>query len=277
MRPLAFVKYYEKASTILRADQVAEALRRHGASAVSIEAAQLGSVRDHVLVFIKTSRLDHLALARARRNLLVLDVHDTLVFKRRIKNRRLFDGLIFTHARQLEDFGDRRRVCRVIPMHADPRFGPHRAGWNTLEAAYFGDRRSLAMFGRLPGVECFDSNYFEVAARFNCHLSVREPGLDQLYKPAVKVAVAAACGALLITTADCASRELLGDAYPYYTDPDRAALLATLERARAELGGATWRAALEQLAIARERTRLERAVLDYVELFGCLEKRAPRP
>lgn len=278
MRPVAFVKYYEKASTILRADQMEEALRSEGVDAVSIRAAELSAIRGRVLVFIKTSRLDHLLSAKVRGNLLVLDVHDTVVFKRRIKNRRLFDGILFTHHRQLEDFGDSRRLCRVLPIHADPRFRPHTAGWQRLEVAYLGDRRSFAQFGEIPGVACFDSDYFDVAPRFNCHVAVRAPGRESDYKPAIKVATAAACGALLITTRDSATRELLGDDYPYYTNPNAADLLETIAGARADLGGPRWRAALDRLAQVAAVLTLAYSARQYLRFFSELEsgRIAPR-
>jgi hypothetical protein len=85
--PVAFVKYYEKGSTVMGADQIAAGLRRRGWEASSIPAREIGAQRRGVLVFIKTSRLDHLLLARSRGHRLVLDVQDTVVFKRRIKNR----------------------------------------------------------------------------------------------------------------------------------------------------------------------------------------------
>src|SRR5579872_6850878 len=84
--PVAFVKYYEKGSTVMGADQIAEGLAARGWNARSIPVAELPGVRGGILVFIKTSRLDHLLLAKARGNKLVLDVQDTVVFKRRIKN-----------------------------------------------------------------------------------------------------------------------------------------------------------------------------------------------
>src|SRR5882724_5859399 len=66
--PVAFVKYYEKGSTVMGADQIAEGLAARGWNVRSIPVAELASVRDGVLVFIKTSRLDHLLLAKARGN-----------------------------------------------------------------------------------------------------------------------------------------------------------------------------------------------------------------
>src|SRR6478672_287532 len=77
--PVAFVKYYEKGSTVMGADQIAEGLAARGWNARSIPVAELGGVRGGILVFIKTSRLDHLLRAKARGNRLVLDVQDTVV------------------------------------------------------------------------------------------------------------------------------------------------------------------------------------------------------
>src|SRR5215210_1067778 len=131
--PVVFVKYYEKGSTVLGADQIAEGLRGRGWDARSIPVRELRGLRHGIAVFIKTSRLDHLLLARARGNRLALDVQDTVVFKRRIKNRWLFDALIFKNRRQLADFGrhrrhrrhrsryGHRRLDRVISHQWDPR------------------------------------------------------------------------------------------------------------------------------------------------------------
>src|SRR4051812_14956347 len=92
--PVAFVKYYEKGSTVMGADQIAAGLAARGWNAVSIPVRELPTIRQGILIFIKTSRFDQLLLARRRGNRLVLDVQDTVVFKRRIKNRWLFDALI---------------------------------------------------------------------------------------------------------------------------------------------------------------------------------------
>ena len=54
---IAFVKYYDKASTLLAGEQVATALIARGWSADVVPARELGRIRrPHVLVFIKTSR-----------------------------------------------------------------------------------------------------------------------------------------------------------------------------------------------------------------------------
>src|SRR5258708_37448765 len=84
-REVCFVKYYQKGSTDIAADQMAVALQRRGIAARSLFAGELGSARDAVLVFIKRADLLDLLRARRRGNALVLDVQDTLVFKRGLR------------------------------------------------------------------------------------------------------------------------------------------------------------------------------------------------
>ena len=266
--PVAFIKYYEKGSTVLGADQIAEGLRGRGWDARSIPVRELRNLRHGIAVFIKTSRLDHLLLARARGNRLVLDVQDTVVFKRRIKNRWLFDALIFKNRRQLADFGrrrGRRRLDRVIYHQCDARYAPNQAPRDRLALGYLGEPRSFELWDRLPGVECV-TDYFDQAARFNCHLSIRRPGREFLYKPNCKLSTAAACEANLITTRDESAVELLGEDYPFYCDPEPESILAAVERARAVFGSAEWYAGLERMRAIRELTRLDR-VLDEYEIL----------
>lgn len=271
MRPIRFVKYYEKASTVLSGDQIAGELARRGLDARSVPAAEALSARDSILVFIKTSRLDHLLGARRRGNRTVLDVQDTPVFKRRLKNGWLFDGAIFRNRRQLADLARRGWCSEVIAHQWDPRYRPHEVPDGEFRAAYLGDRRSLAFFGELPGVDCFESDYFDRAPAYNCHLSVRRPGREFLYKPGAKVSTAAACRAVLVTTPDVTAVELLGEDYPFYCGSDRDSVVAALGRAREAAGGPLWRAALGRLEAIRERTRLERIADDHLAFFERLE------
>lgn len=265
--PVAFVKYYEKGSTVMGADQIAEGLRDRGWNARSIPVRELASVERGILVFIKTSRLDHLLLARARGNRLVLDIQDTVVFKRRIKNLWLYDALILKNRRQLADFGRPGRADCLIYHQWDPRYSVNEAPRDRLALGYLGLSRSLALWGRLPDVEYVDDGYFEAAKRFNCHLSIREPGREFLYKPNCKVSTAAACDANLITTRDESTVELLGEDYPFYCEPERGSILAAIERARSAFGSREWLRGLERMRQVRELTGIGRVLEDYESLF----------
>jgi len=265
--PIAFVKYYEKGSTVMGGDQIAAGLQDRGWNARSIPVGELRGVERGILVFIKTSRLDHLLLARARGNRLVLDVQDTVCFKRRIKNRWLYDALILKSRRQLADFGRPDSADCLIYHQWDPRYSVHQAPRDRLALGYLGLSRSLALWGRLPGVEYVDHGYFEAAKRFNCHLSIREPGREFIYKPNCKVSTAAACDANLISTRDDSTVELLGEDYPFYCEPERGSIMEAIERARAAFGGAEWRRGLERMRQVRERTSLSRVLDDYEALL----------
>jgi hypothetical protein len=265
---------------VMGADQIAEGLAARGWNVRSIPVAEIASVRDGVLVFIKTSRLDHLLLAKARGNQLALDVQDTVVFKRRIKNRWLFDSLIFKSQRQLDDFGrpDRRDGAdRIIYHQWDPRYVVNQAPRDRMALGYLGLARSLTHWGQLPDVEYCDGDYFAAGLRYNCHLSVREPGREFLYKPNCKVSTAAACDANLITTRDLTTVELLGEDYPYYCEPERESILAAIERARASFGTPLWQRGLERMRQVRELTGMESVLDEYEALLRRLAARCRVP
>jgi hypothetical protein len=265
--PVAFIKYYEKGSTVMGGDQIAEGLRERGWNARSIPVAELASVERGILIFIKTSRLDHLLLARARGNRLVLDVQDTVVFKRWIKNRWLYDALLFKSRRQLADFGRPGRADCLIYHQWDPRYSVNQAPRDRMVLGYLGLSRSLSLWGQLPGVEYVDKGYFEAGKRFNCHLSIREPGREFLYKPNCKVSTAAACEANLITTRDESTVELLGEDYPFYCEPERGSILQTIERARAAFGTPEWQRGLERMREVREITSMDSVLDEYEALL----------
>lgn len=273
MRPVRFLKYYDKVSTIIGGDHIAGELQRRGLDARVITPGELPTVRDAFVVFIKTSRLRDLIRARLQKNLLAIDVQDTVVFKRRIKHRRFYHGAIFRNQRQLADYSYPRQVEHVIPHQADPRYAVNEAPRDEFRLAYLGDPRSMSFFGRHPEIPSINADFFEQAKKYNCHLSLREGARDFLYKPNLKVSTAAACHAALITTRDVSSVELLGEDYPYYTDPDAVSVEQAIENARATFGGPVWELALSRLAAAREVTRLENVVDRYLLFFEALERR----
>src|SRR6185503_2535530 len=271
-RDVVFVKYYQKGSTDIAADQMTVALQRHGIAARSVFASELATVRDAVLVFIKRADLLDLLAARARGNALVVDVHDTIVFRRGVRWSALYDGMIFRNQRGCADFGRGRPGAVVIPHHWDDRYSPHRAPLDRLRLCYIGERRSFPEeWEPLPSVELVVDDWFGRAAAFNSHLSMRRPGREMLYKPNLKVATAAVCEAVLITTRDASAVEHLGEGYPFYCGPERDEVVAAIRRAETQVGGAAWQEALAILAEVKRRTSLERITelyVDYLQRFG---------
>lgn len=272
-RQVFFVKYWERGSTAIGADQMAPAVERLGVAARSIPAAEIGGLRDSILVFVKRADLGHLLAARARGNRCVLDVQDTLVFRRWISHWPLYDGVIFRNRRQQADYAPRRAVSRTIYQHWDPRYRPHVNGHGGVRVGYLGIPRSLDTRARLPEVEMVDADgWFARCGAFDAHLSVRGTRRELLYKPNAKVATAAACEAVLITTRDAAALELLGDDYPFYLEAAApGAVAAGIARARRAHGGAEWDEALARLRALRDELAIERVAERYLELFRALD------
>jgi hypothetical protein len=264
LRPLVFVKYYDKASTLLGADQISQGLRERGHESHSIYPDRIAEFRDSIMIFIKTSKLSDLIRARRQGNTTVLDIHDTVVFKRRIKNSWAFDGLLFRNSCQFRDFGRSNKNDRMIYLHWDPRFQPHVVSDGQVRITYLGDRRSLRLWNQLPGVTCYDDDYFNRAKHFNCHLSIRQPGREFRYKPGIKVSTAAACGAVLITTADQGATELLGSDYPFYSGHEINQVRQAIQRIQEAPGGPEWNEAQRRLREVRQRTCLDRILDDYI-------------
>ena len=268
MRGIYFVKYNDRASTVMGGDQIAEALRARGYDAWTVSPREVRDVRDAILVFIKTSRWWHVERARSNGNRTVLDVQDTVAFNRRIKNQRLFDGMIWKNRRQLKDFGRPSQANRILYHQWDPRYVPNSLDGSRLAIGYFGIANSFPFWGGVPGVDCFDEGYFRHALDYNCHVSVRTPGREYLYKPNCKVSTAAACAANLITTRDVSSVELLGDDYPFYVDSGGVyGVLAGIEKARETFRGPEWRRGLERMREVREKTSMPRVIDGYIDYF----------
>jgi hypothetical protein len=173
----------------------------------------------------------------------------------------------FAQARMVE-FGIASRVRGAPDLTLA---GAALLGAYVLRVGYLGDPRSMRLYGKIPGVAFVSDDYFAHLGRFNCHLSLRSGSKEMRYKPAVKVSIAAACGANIVTTRDASAIELLGEDYPYYTEPGLDAVTATIEHARATLGGPVWRAGLERMRGVAERTRLDRLLDSYVDFFASFD------
>lgn len=251
-------------SVILRADHIAEAVGApcgHG----------LGDAgAGEVVVFTKFVRdVSLLHEARARGCVVAFDVIDLLCYPNREQSWfGLIDCVIVPNQRAAMDFRAKFPAATefpVIPHQWDHRIAGT-APNDFFLAGYVG--RGFNLAEQLPTyVEVVEESEEQLRAlpRFNCHLQDREPGPAWNWKPATKVAQAAGVGAVIVTRPDCSSVELLGEDYPYYAP---GTLTRTLERAKADFGGATWERALQTMARVKSETSREAIAAK----FAALEK-----
>lgn len=281
MRPVYFVKYFDKGSTILGGELMCETLGEKGIDARMINASDLSRVRDSILIFIKKGEFQHLIPARLRRNILVLDTQDIMAVSQqwlgierqgRLKNRSLYHAVIFRSQKALADFGDGNGTSTMIYLPWNPQYAPNRVSDDDFRIAYLGDPRSFRYWDQLPDLPCIpEDRFFAEAPDYNCHISIRADPREADYKPTCKVSTAAACNANLITTRDAASLEVLGPDYPYYTEPDIDSVLQAIEKARATLGGEIWKAGLERMREVYASHDPETITLQYVDFLSRLD------
>lgn len=271
-RPVVFVKYFDKGSTVLGAHQMADGLVARGIESRVIYASELSEVSNSILIFIKTSKLPDLVRAKARGNALILDVQDTLSLKRRLKNQRLYDGVIFRSQKPMDDYARPSFKSANIYLQWNPRFRPNTVGDTEFRLAYLGDPRSFTLWGEIPDLPCIgEDRFFDECTEYNCQISIRVPPREVLYKPTCKTATAAACHANLITTRDEATLELLGEDYPYYTEPDAASVQAAIAKARDTFGTDVWHAGLEKMRSVKESHHIDRILERYVEYLSAFD------
>lgn len=254
----------------MRARQLAGALCARG-HAVMLRtgpgALALAGVRDAIVVLVKDQPWRMSALA-ARGNRLVLDAID-------------FDpdrqALGSVHAVICASDHVRARLARRCPStplavvyhHADPRLSPHRAGWERLRLVYSGEKEnSRFLSGEIPGLATVPFRSDDWTRRmtdYNAHFSARlAPS-----KSVVKLANAAALGAVYLAGAEPGCVELLGADYPFFLrDPtDLAAVRADVARLGEAVGTPALAQAVERIVALRPRLTLDATASAYERLF----------
>lgn len=258
----------------MRLAALAEALSGRGRSSRTLAVSELRSARNGFVIFAGGVGAGPLLRARLAGNRTLVDVRGLPAAPRFPGAVRLVDGAIFRNLRQQRDLDQPRWTSRVIYDEAEPGLVLHSVPVGEFRVACFGSGAAGSHFGKLRGVAFIDSHPLRHAGQFNCHLSLRVPGPAELYEPGGEVANAAACSAVLVTMRDAAALELLGEDYPFYCAADRAAIEATLQRAREACGGPLWKKALDLLRAAGEKSTLERVVEQHLEHFAALENPA---
>lgn len=255
---MIFVKNNQFASAYLRADQIAEKLHA---------SAYLNALPDDVsretIVFVKSADPDLVIKASTSDCKIIYDPIDTFAYADRHgwkhwyyfvdtciaynEEMALFLKAWFKHVVIIPHQWDARlKTASPVPMD---KFRP----------AYIGHSFNCPSIVPAHGVAMIIDPAEMLAStnKYNCHVSVRDKGsLESKMKPATKVSLAAAVGAVIITSPDASVVELLPADYPYWCS-SIAQFPKVLDKARDEFGGEVWNRALEMLADVRNKTSIE--------------------
>lgn len=277
---ITFLKRSDHGAAELRADELSLYLQESDVEASTmLWGTAVKGVRDCIVVFVK---YPHVAMATHLKKQgckLVWDVLDFFAVPREavdVGMVGLLDAIIvptLPTVAALHPIIPKGCTMIRIPHAWDRRIKVWKRE-DEFRAGYIGQQFNHAHMEEIPDVLGIYqwAQMTQYAGLFNCHYNVRHPlSAAGQYKPGTKLATAAAVGANIVTTRDAATIELLGNEYPYYTDPELEAVQSTLKRARFEYGTDTWLAGLEQMAQMREQLSPRRIAQDYVELFSGMD------
>jgi hypothetical protein len=230
----------------------------------------LRDVRDSIVVLVKDQPSRLSALAR-RGNRVIFDAVD---FQADGHELGPVDAIVCASQHIRTRLAARLPGARleVIYHHADPRLELHRAGSQGLRLVYSGEtHNSRFLRGQIPELKVVpfrQRDWPALMRQFNAHFSAR---LDPA-KAVVKLANAAALGAVFLTGAEPGCVELLGADYPFFLrhPTDLTAVRQDVDRLREAIGSPLWNQAREQIIGLRSRLSLEATAGAYERLLDDL-------
>ena len=256
-RPVALVRSARPPGGAASEEQLATALRQLGWDARAVAPRDLAGLGGALVLFDEPPDLLRRLLARRRGQAVLLDGRARWAETGRRPAVWNVAGALFANRAQQAELDRPSWTSAVLSAAASPDLRPHAVPPGELRALVLGSRECRTMLAEMPGLCYAEGDPAGIAGQFNCHVALSRSAAEARYRSNLPVAVAAACGALLVTTRDVSAVESLGEDYPYYCDPNPRSVAATLERARRELGTAARRGAHDRLQAARRSTMLD--------------------
>ena len=230
----------------------------------------LGSVRDSIVVCVKNRPPS--ARLRRRGNRIVFDALD---YRRRSGRPRGMDAVVSGSddmgRRMSEQLSAGVPVCTIY-LHADPYLEAREADDRELKLVYVGEpHNSRFLGGEIPELSVLSfrvKNWREELRGYNAHFSAR----SNKNKSVVKLANAAALGAVYLTGREPGCEELLGRDYPFFLHDhnDLRAVRADVQELNDAVGTPLWHSARERLVSARKHLTLAASAVAYERLFSQL-------
>lgn len=256
-RPVALVRAPRPLPGAASEEQLAAALCQLGWEARAVAAHELAGLGGALAVFGEPPGLLRRLLARRRGQAVLLDAREAWAESGRRPAVWNVAGALFANRAQQGELDQPRWTSAVLSAAASPALRPHGVPPGELRALVLGARECRTMLAEMPGLCYAEGDPAGIAGQFNCHVVLSRSAAESRHRSNLPVAVAAACGALLVTTRDLSAIESLGEDYPYFCEATPESVAATLERARRELGTAARRSAHDRLQAARRSTTLE--------------------
>ncbi|MBF0170809.1 MAG: hypothetical protein HQK87_06950 [Nitrospinae bacterium] len=215
------------------------------------------------MVFVKTVDPDLVIKASTSGARIIYDPIDNFAYAERLKWQHwfYFVGTVIAYNEEMAGFLKAWfKKTTIIHHQWDERLKDSpQAPMNAFKAAYIGHDFNCSSIVPGSGVAMITDTQAMIrwANNFNCHVSVRNTGsLESKMKPATKVSLAAAVGAVIITSPDNSVVELLPKEYPYWC-PTIDSFPTVLEKAKAEFNGPIWKNALAMLRDVKDKTSIE--------------------
>lgn len=266
---MIFVKNNQFASAYLRADQMAEKLF---ASVYLNNLPPPIRLTGDTVVFVKDANPSLVDRAKFLECTIVYDPIDNFAYSERIKYNSWFKDvdICIAYNEEMARFLKYwfKKVV-IIPHQWDARLKTvGHVLMDNFRPAYIGHSFNCPSIVPENGVAMITdpAEMLDSVNKYNCHVSVRDTGsLQSKMKPATKVSLASAVGAVIITSPDASVVDLLPADYPYWCSSiDQFPKI--LDKARDEFGGVVWNRALEMLADVREKTSIEAVAKLYQQL-----------
>ncbi|WP_202843328.1 rhamnan synthesis F family protein [Luteimonas saliphila] len=273
--------YQFTGSTILRSQQLSEAVRRFYEGDRSVSYTDSLEVSDSIVVLSKGFLKVHtqeVIRSLSKKNILVADFVDDPV------NVELLDDIDVIMASSLAGYKDYltrygNKFIAHVTHHVDTRIDFSRSCKpGEFRAGYFGELVNTIRGKHIEELVSFNLvdtskqslEWMDNLCRFNFHYAVRERrGIDGA-KPFLKGFVAAHCGANMLIQKNAGdARYYLGNDYPFLVsdDLDELRIVEELRRARDLFGSKEWEYGLEIMEDVRNRSSLQRVLEEFAGMI----------
>lgn len=289
IKPVYFYGSYGLSAFKIGGTYPLEALKMLKARVYSGWNVPLESLKDSILVFVKHGIPANIKEIKAHGNKIIVDMQDNFIEKDGALRpdfigRDVADYLIFPNQALLDKFLSIKPTtskCLVFRGFCDPAISAIFKRKKTLllrelKCCYFGFKLNLSLdkiaetekifkVDMIPLTEFNFNQCVEQLRHFNLHVDLRPVNADSMYKPLMKVLIAAECRSNILIEKSPRVLEILPADYPYLIENND--LGSAMRRVKESYGTPVWDKALGEMADIREKYSFNNHMHRFVELL----------